>query len=153
MADYYYSTVRKLDDADSWFGPHASREAAGEAARNRFPDVGFWTAEAVPQTNRLDLFASEMFEYEGTLADTFDAANCETIGEDGEGGSSQWNETAIADLVTRLNYQFAAWANQHGYQRGWTLDVKDERWTGVPERAGASGRPVLSLAYDRERAA
>lgn len=153
MSAFYYSTVRNFEDAETWFGPHASREAAGKAARKRFPDVGFWTAEAVPQTNRLDLFAPAMFQYDGTLADTFEAANCETIGEDGQGGSSEWDEVAIAELVTRLNYQFAAWANQHGYQRGWTLDVKDEQWTGAPEPAGANGRPVLSLAYDRERAA
>ncbi|WP_342658677.1 hypothetical protein NPJ82_06005 [Sphingomonas sp. NY01] len=147
MPAFYYSTTPCFEDAEIWYGPHVTREAAAIAAGQRFPGVGFWTAEAVPQTNALDIFEPSMFEPDGCIADVFEDVNAELLGEDGEGGPNHWDTDAVAALVKRLNYQFTAWAREHGYQRGWMLDVSAEEWTPACNPAPTGRlRPVLSLA-------
>ena len=150
-AVFYYSTAQQLEDAELWFGPHASREIAAEKCRTRWPDVGFWIAEGRAQANRLDVIDRGLFQPDGLVGQSFDLINEELIGEGGEGGSWEWSPDAIDTLVQRLNVQFAAWATEHGYQRGWTLDLTAEEWTPaqatVPEEA--RNRPMLSLAGSR----
>lgn len=153
MRAFYYSTTPTFEDAEFWFGPHPTREEAATAAAARFPHVGFWTAQAEPQANELDIFTPAMAVEGGPIADAFAARNEETFGEDGEGGPRWWTEDAIAVLIKRLNYQFAAWATEHGYQRGWMLDVRDQQWTDPPPRTAPVRRPVLTLFCTQERAA
>lgn len=150
-AVFYYSTAQQLEDAELWFGPHASREIAAEKCRARWPDVGFWTAEGRAQTNHLDVIDSGLFQPDGLVRQAFDLINEELIGEGGEGGSWEWSAEAIDNLVQRLNVQFAAWATEHGYQRGWTLDLTAEEW--IPALATVAeetrDRPMLSLVGGR----
>lgn len=153
MRAFYYSTTAAFKDAELWFGPHPTRESAATAAAARCPGAGFWTAEAEPQANELDIFTPAMAGEGGAIAAAFEARNKQTFGEDGEGGPTWWSEDAIATLIKRLNYQFAAWATEHGYQRGWMLDIHDQQWTPPPPRMASAGRPVLSLAFNRECAA
>lgn len=153
MRPFYYSTSPTFEDAELWFGPHPTREAAAAAAAARFPDVGFWTAQAQPQANELNIFTPAMAVEGGPIADAFSARNEQTLGEDGEGGPTWWTEDAIGTLIKRLNYQFAAWATEYGYQRGWMLDIHDEQWTPPPSRTAPPRRPVLTLFCTQERAA
>lgn len=153
MRAFYYSTTPAFEDAEFWFGPHPTREAAATAAAARFPDVGFRTAQAEPQANELNIFTPAMATEGGPIADAFTDRNEETFGEDGEGGPRWWTEDAIAVLIKRLNYQFAAWATEHGYQRGWMLDINEEQWTPPPPRTAPVRRPVLTLFCTQERAA
>lgn len=153
MRAFYYSTTPTFEDAEFWFGPHPTRVEAATAASTRFPDAGFWTAHAEPQANELDIFTPAMAVEGGPIADAFAARNEETFGENGEGGPRWWTEDAIAVLINRLNYQFAAWATEHGYQRGWMLDVRDQQWTDPPPRTAPVRRPVLTLFCTQERAA
>lgn len=153
MRTYYYSKTPAFEDAEFWFGPHSTREEAATAAAARFPDIGFWTAQAEPQANELDIFTPAMAGEGGAIADAFEARNKQTFGEDGEGGPLWWTEDAIGKLITRLNYQFAAWATEHGYQRGWMLDIHDEQWTSPTPRTAPPRRPVLTLFCTQERAA
>jgi hypothetical protein len=147
MGAFYYSTTAKLEDAEHWFGPHASRMTAALACRARFPDVGFWTAEGSAQTHRLDVIDQAMLQPDGCIGEAFDEINAELIGEGGEGGSWEWTNEALVSLVHDLNAQFAQWAQAHGYQRGWTLDVSAEEWTPAlqAEPAATRERPTLSL--------
>jgi len=150
-AVFYYSTAQQFEDAELWFGPHASREIAAEKCRARWPDTGFWIAEGRVQTNRLDVIDRGVFQPDGPVGQAFDLINEELIGEGGEGGSWEWSAEAIDMLVQRLNVQFAAWATEHGYHRGWTLDLTAEEWTpgraAVPE--AVRDCPMLSLVGGR----
>jgi len=47
-----------------------------------------------------------------------------------------WYDEACADLSRRLNRVFAEWAKEHGFERGYQLDLAD----------GEDVRPVLTLA-------
>ncbi|MDK8186697.1 MULTISPECIES: hypothetical protein [Sphingomonas] len=148
---YYFSLVRELQDAEAWFGPHGSREAAATAARAK-TDEGFWTATARPVSHDLDIFDMDMVQEKGAIADAFDAANGQNLGDDGESGPMWWDEDAAQQLIDRLNATFTAWAKEHGYERGWALDTNDEQWHGpnVPARV-APAPPAPEPAGDRQR--
>ncbi|EGI55062.1 hypothetical protein SUS17_2082 [Sphingomonas sp. S17] len=153
---FYFSLVRELQDADFWFGPHGSREAAVTAARAK-TDEEFWTATGRPVRHDLDIFDMDMVQENGAIADAFDAANAQNLGEDGESGPMWWEEDAAQKLIDRLNATFTAWAKEHGYERGWALDMNDERHHGPnllafavpmtpePKPAGEGQRSILSL--------
>lgn len=159
---YYFSMVRELQDAEMWFGPHPSREAAATAALAK-TDEGFWTATARPVEHDLDIFDMDMVQDKGAIADAFDAANGQNLGDDGESGPMWWDEEAAQQLIDRLNATFTAWAREHGYERGWALDTNDEQWHGpnvparvVPEppeteQVSDRSRSILSL-FSREAA-
>jgi hypothetical protein len=153
---YYYSMVRDLHDAEAWFGPHGSREAAATAARAK-TDEGFWIATGRPVQHDLAIFDMDMVQEKGAIADAFDAANGQNLGDGGESGPLWWEEDAAQQLIDRLNATFTAWAKEHGYERAWALDTNDEQWHGpnvparvapsppAPEPAGESQRSILSL--------
>lgn len=153
---YYYSMVRDLQDAEAWFGPHGSREAAATAARAK-TNEGFWTATARPVKHDLDIFDMDMVQEKGAIADAFDAANGQNYSDDGESGPLWWDEVLAQQLIDRLNATFTYWAREHGYDRGWALDTNDEQWHGpnvparvapappAPEPAGERQRSILSL--------
>ncbi|RSU65482.1 hypothetical protein BRX36_10585 [Sphingomonas sp. S-NIH.Pt1_0416] len=148
---YYYSLVHDLHDAEAWFGPLGSREAAATAARAK-TDEGFWTATARPVNHDLGIFDMDMVQEKGAIADAFDAANGQNLGDDGESGPMWWDEVAAQQLIDRLNATFATWAKEHGYERGWALDTNDEQWHGpdVPARVAPS-TPPPEPAGDRQR--
>ncbi|KTW02811.1 hypothetical protein [Sphingomonas sanguinis] len=148
---YYYSMVRELQDAEAWFGPHGSREAAATAALAK-TDEGFWTATGRPVQHDLAIFDMDMVQEKGAIADAFDAANGQNLGDDGESGPLWWEEEAAQQLIDRLNATFTAWAKEHGYERGWALDTNDEQWHGpnVPARV-APAPPAPEPAGDRQR--
>ncbi|MFN3675322.1 MAG: hypothetical protein ACK4TC_05030 [Sphingomonas pseudosanguinis] len=131
---YYYSLAPALEDAETWFGPHPSRDAACLAARSK-TDEPFWTAAAKPIEHDLTLFVPAMSEEDGVIAKAFDALNEHHYGDDNESGPTWWDEAHVRDLIARLNATFATWAKTHGYQRAWALDVTDER----REERGARG--------------
>lgn len=122
---YYYSLAPVLEDAETWFGPHPSREAARMAARAKTNDP-FWTAAAKPIEHDLTIFVPTMAEEDGAIAQAFDTLNEHHYGEDGESGPTWWNDDHVRNLIARLNTTFASWAKEHGYQRAWSIDVTDE---------------------------
>lgn len=124
-AAYYYSFAPSLEDAETWFGPHPSREAARLAARSK-TDGAFWTAATKPIEHDLTIFVPTMAEEDGAIAIAFNALNEHHYGEDGESGPMWWDEAHVRDLMARLNATFASWANAYGYQRAWSIDVFDE---------------------------
>lgn len=117
--------------SEFWFGPSETRDEAIEKGRTRH-GTRFWVAEGKPFENDLDVFEPNV----APVFDRFDALNDHNFGEEGEGGPLHWNGEACADLSRRLNRVFAEWATEHGYQRGWQLDLGDAQEI----------RPVLSLA-------
>lgn len=153
---YYFSMVHELQDAEMWFGPHSSREAAADAARAK-TDEGFWTATGRPFQHDLDIFDMDMVQPEGAISRAFDAVNGQNLGEDGESGPMWWEEDAAQQLIDRLNATFTAWAKEHGYERGWALDMNAEQYHGPnllalavpmslePKPAGERQRSILSL--------
>lgn len=128
MAWYHAPAV----DAEFWFGPSETRDAAIAKGRAHHGPVRFWVAEGKPFGNDLDVFEPDA----APVVDSFDRINEQNFGEDGEGGPLHWDEAACADLSRRLNAVFAEWATQHGYQNGWQLDLGD----------GEEVRPLLTLA-------
>lgn len=119
-------------EAEFWFGPAETREAAIANGRIRHGSGRLWIAQGKPFENDLDVFEADV----AVIVDRFDSINEQNFGEDGEGGPLHWDEEACADLSRRLNATFAAWATSHGYHRGWQLDLAD----------AAEVRPTLTLA-------
>lgn len=154
--NYYFSMVHELQDAEMWFGPHPSREAAVNAAVAK-TDEGFWTATGRPVQHDLSIFNMDMVQEGGAIAGAFDNANGQNFGEDGESGPMWWEEEAAQQLIDRLNATFTAWAGEHGYERGWALDMNDEHYHGPnllaiavpmspePQPAVERQRSILSL--------
>lgn len=148
---YYYSVGRELPDAELWFGPHGSREAAVTAALAK-TDEGFWTATGRPVQHDLAIFDMDMVQENGAIAAAFDDANGQNLGEDGESGPLWWEEDAAQQLIDRLNATFTAWAKEHGYERGWALDMNDEQYHGPNLLALAVPMsPEPKPAYERPR--
>ena len=123
---FYYSLADALEDAETWFGPHPSRDAAIMAGRAK-TDQAFWTAAGQPMEHDLSIFSPAIASEGGAIATAFDERNGQNLGEDGESGPSWWTPDHVRDLITRLNAAFAAWATDHGYHRAWMIDVTDER--------------------------
>lgn len=119
-------------NAEFWFGPADTREAAITNGRTRHGTGRFWVAQGGPFAADLRVFESDV----APVVDRFDSINGEIFGEDGEGGPLYWDDVACADLSKRLNAVFADWATTHGYHRGWQLDLAD----------GEEVRPTLTLA-------
>ena len=130
MSRWYTATER---DAELWFDGGDTREEAIAKGRTRYGTATFWIGLASARGNRLDIFDEAVTPV--TLA--FDDANEENFGEDGEGGPNHWGPEDCADLSRRLNVVFAAWAQEHGYERGWVLDFAEREEI----------RPVLTLAH------
>ncbi|WP_343526717.1 ATP-binding protein [Sphingomonas sp.] len=122
---FYYSLAANLEDAETWYGPHASRSDAIMAAQAK-TDEAFWTAIGKPMEHDLSIFTPAMAAEDGAIATAFDDRNGQNLGEDGESGPTWWTEDHVRDLIDRLNATFSAWAKDHGYHRAWMLDVTDE---------------------------
>lgn len=118
--------------SEFWFGPSDTRDAAIAKGKERH-GPRFWISEGKPFENDLKVFEPNV----APVIDRFDTVNEQNFGEDGEGGPLHWDEEACADLSRRLNAVFARWAIEHGYQRGWQLDLGDSEEI----------RPVLTLAH------
>ena len=131
---WYYA--REMD-AEYWLGACLTREEAIDRGRAWAKGETFWISLGTPFTNKLDIFDEAATPV--TLA--FDDANESNYGEDGEGGPHHWDEADVADLSRRLNTVFSDWAHEHGYQRGWVLDLTEQ----------AEIRPILTLARAGER--
>jgi hypothetical protein len=131
MAWYHAAAV----DAEFWFGPSDTRDSAIAKGRVHYGPVRFWIAEGKPFGNDLEVFDPDV----AVVVDSFDRINEENFGEDGQGGPVHWDAAACADLSRRLNAVFAEWANEHGYQNGWQLDLAD----------GEEVRPLLTVSGDR----
>lgn len=132
MARWYYASN---SDAEYWFGGCDTRADAIEKGRAWAEGESFWIGFGTTPLNRLHIFDEAVTPV--ILA--FDEANEENYGEDGEGGPTHWDEDACADLSRRLNAVFGTWAREHGYERGWILDVTDL----------AEVRPLLTLTRAR----
>jgi hypothetical protein len=128
MAWYHAATA----DAEFWFGPADTRDAAIANGRVRHGPGRLWVAEGKPFEADLRVFEPDV----APVVDRFDSINGEIFGEDGEGSPLYWDEEACSDLSRRLNATFAEWATKHGYQRGWQLDLGDAEEV----------RPTLTLA-------
>ena len=117
--------------SEFWYGPSDTRDEAIAKGRARHGSK-FCVAEGKPFDNNLTVFEANI----APVFDRFDSLNDQNFGEEGEGGPLHWDAEACADLSRRLNATFAAWATEHGYDRGWQLDLGD------PEEI----RPVLTVA-------
>lgn len=133
MSRWYTATAL---DAEFWFDGGDTREEAIAKGRARYGAETFWIGLGAPVANNLDIFDQAVTPV--TLA--FDDANEANYGEDGEGGPTHWGPEDCADLSRRLNVVFAAWAQEHGYERGWVLDFSEQHEI----------RPRLTLAHSGE---
>lgn len=118
--------VARRPDSEFWIGPCRSREAAIERGKVEY-DVydDFYVQEAEQTRNRLEIITDDDLEdADFSNAGFFSSLNEENFGEDGEGGPSHWAEDHRKDLAKRLNETFAAWAKEHGYDKGFMLDFK-----------------------------
>lgn len=127
MPWYHARTVT----SEFWFGPADTRAEAIAKGKLRHGSR-FAVAQGKPFENDLNVFEPNV----APVFDRFDSLNDQNFGENGEGGPLHWDDEACADLSRRLNRVFAEWATEHGYERGWQLDLAD------PEEI----RPVLTLA-------
>ena len=125
---WYYASD---PEAEYWLGGCETRDHAIDKGRAWAKGESFWIGLGTTPLNRLHIFDEAVTPV--VLA--FDDANEENYGEDGEGGPAHWDENACADLSRRLNAVFGAWAGEHGYERGWILDVTEL----------AEIRPILKL--------
>lgn len=134
MPRWYFASEK---DAEYWLGGSDTRAEAIEKGRFWAKGEAFWIGLGAPTENKLDIF--DRIATPVTLA--FDDANEAGYGEDGEGGPHHWDEEHVADLSRRLNAVFGAWAREHGYERGWILDLTEQEEI----------RPILTLSRSGER--